>query len=85
MKNNKNLISIIIRGKNESRWLKILFQELNKQTYKKFEIIYCDNLSDDNSISVAKKFNIKKIFKIKHYTPGLSLNTGIKNLMESSL
>ena len=42
--NNKNLISIIIRGKNESRWLKILFQELNKQTYKKFEIIYCDNL-----------------------------------------
>ncbi len=78
MKNNKNLISIIIRGKNESKWLKILFQELDKQTYKKFEIIYCDNSSYDNSINVAKKFNIKKIFKIKHYTPGLSLNAGIK-------
>ena len=64
MKNNKNLISIIIRGKNESKWLKILFQELDKQTYKKFEIIYCDNSSYDNSINVAKKFNIKKIFKI---------------------
>ena len=71
-------ISIIIRGKNESKWLKILLRELFLQTYKDYEIIYCDNDSSDNSIEVCKKFNIKKILKIKKYTPGLSLNKGVK-------
>ena len=75
---NKPLVSIIVRGKEESKWLKILFKELKKQTFQKFEIIYCDNRSKDNSIKVAKNYKVKKILKIKNYTPGKSLNQGIK-------
>ena len=40
IKNKRPLVSIVIRGRNESRWLKILFRELKKQSYKNFEIIY---------------------------------------------
>lgn len=74
----KPKVSIVIRGKNESKWLKILFKELKLQSYKNYEIIYCDNGSKDCSIQVAKKNKIKKIINIKRYTPGHSLNEGIK-------
>ena len=56
----KRLISIIIRGKNEARWLKILFKELKKQTIQNYEIIFCDNNSDDETDLLLKKYNIKK-------------------------
>ena len=49
VKKYKKLITIIIRGKNESRWLKILLKEIKKQTIRNYEIIFCDNNSDDNS------------------------------------
>ena len=55
VKKNNKLVSIIIRGKNESRWLKILLKELKKQTIRNYEIIFCDNNSDDNSIEILKK------------------------------
>jgi Glycosyltransferases involved in cell wall biogenesis len=48
-KSKNKLVSIIIRGKNESRWLRIVLKELKKQTYKKYEIIFCNNNSDDNT------------------------------------
>ena len=37
------------------RWLKILLKELQKQTFKNFEIIFCDNNSEDNTIDILKK------------------------------
>ena len=74
----KKLVSIIIRNKNDSRWLKILFKELFNQTYKNFEIVLCDNCSSDNSIQIAKKYKIKKIVQIKKYLPGYAINQGIK-------
>jgi glycosyltransferase involved in cell wall biosynthesis len=75
---NKSKVSIVIRGKNESKWLKILFKEIRLQSYKNYEIIYCDNGSKDYSINVAKKNKVRKIINIKRYTPGHSLNEGIK-------
>ena len=50
----KRLISIIIRGRNEARWLKILFKELKKQTIQNYEIIFCDNNSDDETDLLLK-------------------------------
>lgn len=70
-------VSIIIRGKNESRWIKILLKEIYKQRYKNFEIIYCDNSSEDNTIDIFKKYKVKKILNIKSYTPGRALNLGV--------
>ncbi len=78
VKKYKKLVSIIIRGKNESRWLKILLRELKKQTIKDFEIIFCDNYSDDNSLKILKKYKVKKIIRFKKYIPGYILNKAIK-------
>ncbi len=37
VKKSQKLVSIIIRGKNEAKWLKILLSELKKQTIQKLE------------------------------------------------
>lgn len=78
VKKSQKLVSIIIRGKNEAKWLKILLSELKKQTIQNFEIIFCDNNSEDNTIDILKKYNVKKILKFKEYKPGKVLNQAIK-------
>ena len=78
VKKYSKLVSIIVRGKNESRWLKILLQELKKQTIKNYEIIFCDNNSEDNSLKILKKNKVRKIIKFKKYVPGEILNKAIK-------
>ena len=70
--------SIIIRGKNESRWLKILFKELKKQVFNNFEIIFCDNNSKDNTKEILRKYKIKKIVNVKKYKPGFALNKSLQ-------
>ena len=76
-KSRKLKVSIVIRNKNEAKWLKIVLKKISIQTFKDFEIIFIDNDSDDNSIDIAKKFKIKKIFKQKKYIPGRFLNFGV--------
>ena len=74
----KKLVSIVVRGKNEAKWLKILFPKLLKQSFKNFEIIYCDNNSNDSTLEVLKNYNVKKFIRIKKYLPGKALNNSIK-------
>lgn len=78
VKRIKPLVSIIIRGKNESRWIKILLDKLFNQSFKNFEIVFCDNNSVDNTLKIIKSYNIKKIIKFKKYLPGKVLNRAIK-------
>ena len=78
VKKNKLEASIIIRGRNEAKWLKILLPILKKQTIQNFEIIFCDNKSSDNSLEILKKFNVKKIISFKKYLPGKILNSAIE-------
>tara|TARA_B100000029_G_scaffold492747_1_gene554415 strand:- start:1912 stop:3252 length:1341 start_codon:yes stop_codon:yes gene_type:complete len=70
--------SIIIRTKNEERWISSCLREVFNQTHKDFEVIIVDNYSKDKTIEKAKEWPIKKIIKIKKYLPGLALNMGIK-------
>ncbi len=70
--------SIIIRGKNEAKWLKILLPKLKEQTVNNYEIIFCDNGSDDNTLELLRKNKIKKIYKFKYYLPGKILNYAVK-------
>ena len=70
--------SIIIRGNNKAHWLKILLLKLKNQSEKKFEIIYCDNNSNDETVNLLKKFKVHKVVKIKKYLPGLAINMGVK-------
>tara|TARA_A100001015_G_scaffold318944_1_gene440364 strand:- start:150 stop:1439 length:1290 start_codon:yes stop_codon:yes gene_type:complete len=74
---NKNpLVSIIIRTKNEERWLNQCLEKVSSQNYKNFEIIIVDNQSKDKTLKIAKKYNVK-ILKIRKFFPGKAINMGI--------
>lgn len=51
---------------------------ISKQDYKNKEIIIVDNMSSDNTLSIAERFNVDKILSIENFKPGLALNLGIK-------
>ena len=56
----KNLeTSIIIRTKNEERYLEHVLLMLKKQTYKNFETVIVDDNSTDKTLEIAKKYNCK--------------------------
>jgi len=72
------LVSIIIRTKNEERWIKLCLDKIFEQSYKNFEIIIVDNYSTDKTLQKINNYKIKKIVKIKKYLPGKAINLGIK-------
>ena len=76
MKINK-LASIIIRTKNEDKWLEDCINSIKQQDYKHWEIIVVDNYSTDKTLSICDKYNIK-VVKIKSFKPGKAINLGIK-------
>ena len=75
MKKNP-LVSVIIRTKNEERWLQQCLEKIYQQSYRNFEIIIVDNESKDKTIKVAKEYKLK-IVKIKKFLPGKAINLGI--------
>ncbi|MBI04998.1 MAG: hypothetical protein CMI96_04185 [Pelagibacteraceae bacterium] len=78
-KNIKNAkVSIIIRVKNEEKWITSCLRAVFSQTYKNFEVILVDNNSSDNTIKKAKEFKVK-ILNINKFFPGKAINLGIKN------
>lgn len=74
----KTDISIIIRTKNEERWInRCISQILNQKISKTYEIILVDSGSTDKTIEKAKKFDVS-IINIDKYTPGFSINQGVE-------
>jgi len=69
-------VSIIIRTKNEERWIGSCLDKLFSQSYKHFEVILADNCSTDKTVTKAKKYPIKLI-KIKKFFPGKAINDAI--------
>ena len=61
----KPKISIIIRTKNEERWILKCLEQIKKQTLKIFEIILVDNNSTDKTVEKAYLAGVKKIFSIR--------------------
>ena len=74
----KPLVSIIIRVKNEERWITSCLKGIFSQDYKNFEIIIVDNNSSDLSLEKAKEFKVKTI-NIEKFKPGKAINDGIRN------
>ena len=68
---------IIIRTKNEDRWLKATLEKIFIQNYKKFKVAIVDNYSSDRTLEIAKRYDTK-IFKIKKFLPGKAINIPIK-------
>jgi rhamnosyltransferase len=82
--NSRNpLVSIILRSKNEERWVTPCLEAILGQSYKNFEIILVDNHSTDKTVEKAKLYPIK-VCSIDAYTPGKSLNIGI-NISQGEL
>ena len=82
--------SVVIRCKNEEKWIGHAIQSLIDNLNKP-EIIIIDNDSSDKSLEIVRMFqedpllNRKsrsytkiKIYKIQNYTPGQSLNLGVQ-------
>ena len=74
---NKKLVSIIIRTKNEEKWISSCLRAVFKQTYKDIEIIIVDNQSTDRTVIKAKEFPVK-IITINEFIPGKAINDGIR-------
>lgn len=73
------MISVIIRNKNESAYLKIILNMLS-ELYSDYisEIILVDNRSADNSVEIAAQYGCK-IVTITDFTYGRALNLGISH------
>jgi|TARA_B100000315_G_scaffold258705_1_gene311785 CMP-N-acetylneuraminic acid synthetase len=72
------MVSIIIRTKNEERWITACLTSVFNQDYKDFEVFIVDNDSSDKTIEKALQFDIAKVIACKDYRPGLALNMGIR-------
>ncbi|MFT7158449.1 MAG: rhamnosyltransferase, partial [Parvicella sp.] len=72
-------VSIIIRTKNEEKWIGQCLKRLKEQTYTNFEVILVDNLSEDRTVEKAKHhFPKLKIVSVEDYLPGDAINKGIQ-------
>ena len=73
-------VSIIIRTLNEASYLPNLFNLINNQSYKNFEIIVVDSGSEDGTQKIAKEFSDKLLLIEKDdFTFGYAINHGIKH------
>ena len=78
MKSKENpQVSIIVRTKNEEKYIKHCLEKIKQQKFKNLEVIIVDNYSTDLTIKKALQFT-KKIIKIKNFTPGKAINEGVK-------
>lgn len=74
------MISIIIRTKNEERWITRCLEAIKKQTIQDHEIILVDNQSDDKTVDRAKAIYPElTLVTIKEFKPGLAINEGIRS------
>jgi rhamnosyltransferase len=74
-------ISVIIRNRNESEYIGFAIQSC-LDYFKNPEIIIVDNNSTDNSLETVNLFKDRttiKVLTITDYTPGKSINLGVKH------
>ena len=59
-KKHNNLVSIIINCHNGEKFVERCIKSVLKQSYKKFEVIFWDNKSSDNTHKKLQKFKDKE-------------------------
>ena len=57
-------VSVLVVNFNKAKYIKRCLESLTNQTFKKFEVIFFDDQSDDNSINEAKNFKRRLNIKI---------------------
>jgi rhamnosyltransferase len=71
------IVSIIIRARNEERWITRCLRAVAEQNYTDYEIILVDNESTDDTVRKAREFPVN-VVTIKHYIPGAAMNVGVR-------
>ena len=71
------LISIIVRTRNEERWIDHCLSAITTQSINDYEIILVDNNSQDRSVKIAKKYT-DNIINVTDFYPGKAINDGIR-------
>ncbi|MFA6316392.1 MAG: glycosyltransferase family 2 protein [Elusimicrobiota bacterium] len=71
------IVSIIIRTKNEERWIGRCLRMVFKQDFRRSEVLVVDNGSTDRTLAIARKFPVR-VLSIGSYRPGKALNAGIR-------
>jgi len=66
IKNNQNLLNIVIPTKNRSETLKYAVSTILNQKYKNLRIIISDNNSTDKTQNIIKEFNDRRIIYFHH-------------------
>ncbi len=61
----KPLVSILIASYNKEKYVKRCINSCINQSYNKFEVIFYDDGSKDNSYNIAKKISGVKVFRNK--------------------
>jgi len=72
-------VSVLIRTKNEERFIGETLDVLYSQTHRNLEVIIVDSGSTDRTLEIARKYPVR-IYEIKpeDFTWGYSLNYGFK-------
>jgi len=71
------MISIIIRTKNEERWIGSCLEALSRQSRSDFEVVLVDNNSTDKTVDKALNYGVILV-NIDEYRPGAAINRGIE-------
>lgn len=80
MSKKEELISIITVNWNGKKWLRKYLNSVQKQTYKKIEVIVVDNASTDGSVEFINRFfpKVKIIKNNKNLGLAKATNIGVK-------
>ena len=82
-KHNSEKYSIVLRVRNEERWVGYALQSIVDHIGESCEIIIVNNGTTDDSIRIVNLFEYLDVKKVDipsaDYTPGKALNLGIKN------
>jgi CMP-N-acetylneuraminic acid synthetase len=70
-------VSIIVRTKNEERWISSCLEAISRQTYTNFEVVLVDNDSTDKTVDKAQKYGVILV-SIDRFKPGAAINRGIE-------
>jgi glycosyltransferase involved in cell wall biosynthesis len=71
------LISIIVRTKNEERWIGSCLDAIARQTCADYEVVLVDNNSTDRTLAKALQHDVK-VVAIDAFKPGAAINRGIE-------
>jgi len=73
------MISVIVRTKNEQKWIGRCLAAIFRQAFPEFEVIVVDNASTDATLEIIRQFQVRLVtISDEAFTFGRSLNIGIE-------